>query len=404
MKQKTSGIFKFKFNQKEMNFIQHDSVICKQLKTKFQSMNSKIIGPLVEDSAPYSAIGMIKLKLLRNHLGLNECFELDPVPKTLNGYAKWQYGTRPHASATRGVLGSVMISGHSDNDHCVEIRHLLHDGSSQCVIGKNVTKYANILHADQNVIKFMVGDVKDSFGMIEHEFLSYIPLVTFAPKAKRLSVMSCLHGNICDIYSWNETKSIIDKVLRHVCGHANYTDMRLLLKRNNMCSDVVFDYVGNIIESCNACRSTALPQPSRKVSISSLSRNFNDVVCLDHFYLESLCILNCMDMATRYYSASVLLSTLLENVIGDFESSWLSQFWLPNDIQADSAFAGKIFKNYLESRGIKLRLVHPRRHSRNPLESKHGIIRSVFLKLCAAEPNTRLDLHAIRSVSISNDL
>lgn len=367
-------------------------------------MNSKIIGPLVDDGAPYSAIGMIELKLLRDHLGLNECFELDPVPKTLNGYTQWQYGTGTHASAARDILGSVMISGHSDNGRCVEIRHLVLDGSSQWVIGKNVTKYANILHADQKVIEFMVGDVKDSFSMIEHEFLSYIPLVAFAPKAKRLSVMLCLNGNICNNYSWNETKSIINKVHRHVCGHANYTDMRLLLERNNMWSDVVSDYVGNIIESCTACRSTAPPQPSRKVSISSLSRNFNDVVCLDHFFLESLCILHCMDMATRYSSASIVSSTSLENVIMGFESSWLSQFWLPDAIQADSAFAGSIFKNYLASRGIRLRLVPPRRHSRNPLESKHGIIRSIFLKLCAAEPNTSFDPHAIRSVSISNDL
>lgn len=46
----------------------------------------------------------------------------------------------------------------------------------------------------------------------------------------------------------------------------------------------------------------------------------------------------------------------------------------------------------------------PQRHSRNPLESKHGVIRNIFVKLRTAEPDESEELQAYRAVSISNDL
>lgn len=48
-------------------------------------------------------------------------------------------------------------------------------------------------------------------------------------------------------------------------------------------------------------------------------------------------------------------------------------------------------------------MVPPRRHILNLLESKHGITRSIFLKLSAAEPESKQELLAICAVAISND-
>lgn len=102
-----------------------------------------------------------------------------------------------------------------------------------------------------------------------------------------------------------------------------------------------------------------------------------------------------MDMVIRYSAAHIVPSTSNKHSIIGIESFWLSQFWMSAAVQADSAFAGETFKSYLSSRDIKFRIVPPRCGSRNPLESKHGIIRSIFLKFCAAYPNTNLKLRAL---------
>lgn len=66
-----------------------------------------------------------------------------------------------------------------------------------------------------------------------------------------------------------------------------------------------------------------------------------------------------MGMMKRYSNAYIVSSTTLEQAIVGFESAWLSQHWLPNDIQDNSAFAEGVFKNYPSPRCVKLRLIHP---------------------------------------------
>lgn len=82
----------------------------------------------------------------------------------------------------------------------------------------------------------------------------------------------------------------------------------------------------------------------------------------------------------------------------------MSQFWLPVSVQGDKAFAHGSFRKFLDESGVSFRLVPPRRHSKNPLESKHGIIRSIYLKLRVADPEGSSELHALRAVAVSNDL
>lgn len=58
----------------------------------------------------------------------------------------------------------------------------------------------------------------------------------------------------------------------------------------------------------------------------------------------------------------------------------------------------------MKERSISFRRLPTTRQSRNPLESKHGVIRSTFLKLRNAEPNAESELHACRTVDPSSDL
>lgn len=70
---------------------------------------------------------------------------------------------------------------------------------------------------------------------------------------------------------------------------------------------------------CRACRSAYKPKPSRNVTISSLSRSLNDVVNVDHFFLDGKRAFHAMDATTCYaaglisrYTSLGLLFTILK--------------------------------------------------------------------------------------------
>lgn len=87
-----------------------------------------------------------------------------------------------------------------------------------------------------------------------------------------------------------------------------------------------------------------------------------------------------------------------------FDASWLSQFWTPAFIQADQAFVNNEFKSFVQDHGISIRPVPPRCHHKNTLESKHVMIRSIFLKLKHAQPDADPRQLAYQSLTVSNGL
>lgn len=204
---------------------------------------------------------------------------------------------------------------------------------------------------------------------------------------------------------WKDVKSVIDKVHKHVCGHASHNDLKMLLERNRLWNEAIASYVRNLIEGCSACRATYFLQPNRKVSISSLSNNFNEVVCIDHLFLEDNCLLHCMDLVKRYSAALFVETTVLKEAIIGFEAFWISQFWYLDAIRADLAFHKGESKANSDRLGIPLQRVPTRRHSKDAIDSKHNIIHSIFIRLKEAA-GSEFDpaLASYQAVTISNDL
>lgn len=62
-------------------------------------------GPLVDDGAPYSALGIVELKMIREQLKMFSNLNLDEIPESLNGYMHWQYGDGSHAISSRLIMG-----------------------------------------------------------------------------------------------------------------------------------------------------------------------------------------------------------------------------------------------------------------------------------------------------------
>ena len=88
-----------------------------------------------------------------------------------------------------------------------------------------------------------------------------------------------------------------------------------------------------------------------------------------------------MDATTRYSVGSGVPNTGMEPAIEVLNSHWISHFWTPTATQFDQAFANEMFPDYLKFHGIEPRPIPARHHNKKVLESKHKIIRDIFLRL-----------------------
>lgn len=187
----------------------------------------------MHDGAPYSAIGIVELKLLFDEINCLFSDTLDPNPILLRDYSKLRYGNGSHSSRARKILGSIVLTAFSDRKIPINITHIVLEGSSQWVIGKQVTRKCKIDHMSRHALLFFNGRCMDSISIVDHEFLSYISLSRFFTRGNN-QTLSCLNANVLYQRPWHEIKKILDKVHRHVCGHASFTDFKLLFERNGL--------------------------------------------------------------------------------------------------------------------------------------------------------------------------
>lgn len=76
----------------------------------------------------------------------------------------------------------------------------------------------------------------------------------------------------------------------------------------------------------------------------------------------------------------------------------------PSAPQGDGSFAHEKFRDYFDGHDIELLPVPPRCHLKNVLESKHGVIRAIYLRLTSADTNLATQLALQQVVFISNKL
>lgn len=109
------------------------------------------IGPMVDNGAPYSAIGCLELCLLGDENIPDWDGTLDALPPAFVNKRKWQYGVEMHTSESRQILGSKTLTAKLD---CatINIRHLVFERSSQLVIGRNVTSKGSLLQMNDNCL------------------------------------------------------------------------------------------------------------------------------------------------------------------------------------------------------------------------------------------------------------
>lgn len=283
-----------------------------------------------------------------------------------------------------------------------------------------MTRACNLLHIHDNRLQFPVSNgVQDYITLHDNDTHSFVLLDRFtklsslgSPKSPHavflvgssVSMSSSMTNDCTVSRPLSELNRIVQRVHDHVCGHASFGDMRTLLQRNKLWNADVQRLLSVLVEKCKHCIASSPPKSNRKFSISGINRGFNDVVCVDHFHLDDLRIFHAMDSYSRFSAALSVSSASLSDAIIAFESVWVSQFWPPSSVQGDLAFRHEVFQDYLSQYGTSFRPVPTRRHHKNVLESKHGVIRAIYLRLKSASPSSVPGLLAASAVRISNEM
>ena len=347
------------------------------------------LGPMLDDGAPYSALGIIELKMLR------PIIDMDPIPSPISEFEYWQFGSGAHSSAAKPILGSTNIKCKSDHGSPISIRHIIVQGSSPWVIGRNITRLCDIIHINGHYIRLpKTSGAHDRLSLVDYRHHSYVPMTAVAENDSLSDQLymfagfsaSSLKQNPADDMPWPKLKHLLDRIHQHVCGHGSLSDIKTLLQRNNLWTNETHQYIAKLMQDCAHCVHSSEPKPPRKVSLHMMNKQFNHTVFIDHFYLDETRLFHIMDGSTRYSSVSITPSTSMSESIIAFQSAWLNCHWIPEVVQADNAFDNAEFRAFIKTIGAKLQIVPPRRHQKNILEPKHGIVRSIYNRIKSANP------------------
>lgn len=143
--------------------------------------------------------------------------------------------------------------------------------------------------------------------------------------------------------------------------------MRTLHQRMNMRLDDAQTYLSRVVPRCNLFVTASVPHPLRKVVLLVLNRSFNDVVMVNHFYIDQVRIFHAMKSYSRFSAARTAPDATLNAAPLSFESVWDSLFCPLETVHSDQAFSDGDIQKYLKSHGISFRPVPSRFHRKNTL-------------------------------------
>lgn len=214
------------------------------------------IGPTVDDGASYSSIGITELNQIRNDL-IHIITSIDPKPPGWSRFEYLRFGGGAHASPSRKILGSVPIFVRTNSGSLASIRHLVIEGSSLWLIGRNVTRRCDILHIDCNRIRLSRTPNEDYIDMKDHNQHSHIDFSRFTRAAQPRAVMSSIisipsvsqfstkNKNGCDF-----TNEFVRRV-NAASDNSIMFDKRAVINAEKSGLDNVQNYLATVFASCS---------------------------------------------------------------------------------------------------------------------------------------------------------
>lgn len=189
----------------------------------------------------------------------------------------------------------------------IGIRHLVVHGSSQGLLGRNVTTECNHLRTYDNRPQLPVLShvSQDHLSMVEAEMHSNVLLDRFIQRREEPTAnpneLLCLVENISENFnnisnrSIEELSHIVCSVHDHACGHFTYGDMKIILKPNKLWKNDVENILQTVVRECSLCIAAFPPKAMRKIYISGINKHFNELVFVDHFCLDDVSLVHFLD-------------------------------------------------------------------------------------------------------------
>lgn len=121
-------------------------------------------------------------------------------------------------------------------------------------------------------------------------------------------------------------------------------------------------------------------------------------------FLDEHRLLHMMDTNIRF-SAGILCDEMTRNTSArGLLAFWITQFWTPHVVREHNTLNRKSSMDFVKTVGSNFEPLPARPYQKNILKSKHGVIRSIYLRLKEAEPDAKTEILAIQAIDISNQL
>lgn len=131
----------------------------------------------------------------------------------------------------------------------------------------------------------------------------YLSISTFSSTTQNILAFA-LSPRITS-YNWPTIKSTDDRVYSHICRDFNYSDRRLLLICLKLWTADIDKYLSALVYKFRAFRATVHLQPTCKLSIASLRRLFNDVVCKNQLFIANHHIAHLIGVLTQLSAGTI---------------------------------------------------------------------------------------------------
>lgn len=203
----------------------------------------------------------------------------------------------------------------NNNNNLISIRHFVTGSSTQWVIGRNIIRACNINHIGMQAFVLPGLSPPDSIFMLDLECHNCMRINRFRTSTSPPGV-TCLPEASWTLHmekldDWTKLQRVADRIKKHVCGHPPYSHMRTLQVSVMLSNEQTEEYLRWIVTDCRDYRSSSIPPPNPRVSFSSSSRQFKEIVCVEHMFLGYVTIFHCMEVASRLSAGHVLTTTKL---------------------------------------------------------------------------------------------
>lgn len=106
---------------------------------------------------------------------------------------------------------------------------------------------------------------------------------------------------------------IVSRVYEQICDHAPYLDMKSLLEGNGLYNKDVQKLLANFIEELQNYIAFSPPPSNQRYLYLSLKSLANEVVYVDYFWLEDMCLFHVM---------GYLLACFFRSTCGHYSTLW----------------------------------------------------------------------------------